>query len=484
MCTTLCAKDNFYVVKIYEAVATKSYSRSCAPSMRFRAIELITRCSLRRRPILESFRLRCVTHGLIPIQCRCSSGGSEASVIRKIGSKDPSRIEDDTGRSFYIRKVSFEVEYTDRTWTRKSYRESDHPEDFSTELIYPTPDGRLSKYTPIGESMQPEINRHSREHDYVMEGNYRPIGSPRTGSLTIGSLTTDSQTIDPFTIGRPLRKPSRMEREAARRASWIQWKAAQKDALDRQDSYRRRGLSNDCAIVLDVPEDFTAMIAEVRKQYPYYANESPVPYAFVFDQLEVAKIALIKDELVRFTRKIRPFKIMVTQVRLIGNEKNSHLTIRPEFGKNDLGNVIGRLKYQLVKKRRREKKLPPRDQTITGNMVHWLLGRFDGVERDHKELKEILRARFCFPTFVTGLKLLKRNLLQRNKWEVLGTYKFTKAPKQPKRTKAERRAERKLAGSLKEKLKAQRELISSSQQEVEPQKATIADLFATISSVP
>ena len=176
--------------------------------------------------------------------------------------------------------------------------------------------------------------------------------------------------------------------------------------------FGRRGVG-EYALSLEVDEELTKGLNAVRREF-HKPRESPSDArAWIFVDLQGSQIQKIMEETARSARKTRPFDLLANEMQLRG----SRMHISLSRGKNDLGNMVGALRYGLgyIKTTEKAKFLTKQDAKVVGSRVHWsILGfhRFDvsdekGVGNAIQKVLEDLK--YNPSGKAVGLKLWKRS---------------------------------------------------------------------------
>ncbi|MCJ1331367.1 hypothetical protein MMC10_008057 [Thelotrema lepadinum] len=228
--------------------------------------------------------------------------------------------------------------------------------------------------------------------------------------------------------GWPVKTTQTQDRESFKKLKWhgVDVKVRNDIAL-----FGRRGFG-EYAISLEINEELAAGINAIRREFHRPRDSPSDAQAWIFIDLQEKHMQKIKEELVRSARKTRIFPIRANELAIEG----SHVRLQLSMGKNDLGNMIGRLRFRLGYHKSSEtaKFLKQADALFMGAYVHWpMLGfhRFDiedrkGVANTVRQFFEDLKYRPDGKA--VGLKLWRRSTVE-NQMEEVATFPFIKEPR-------------------------------------------------------
>ena len=203
---------------------------------------------------------------------------------------------------------------------------------------------------------------------------------------------------------------------------------------DEVAQFGRRGVG-EYALSLEVDEELTKDLNAIRRELHKPRDSPSDARAWIFVDLQERHMQKIKEELARAARKTSQFYLLANEMKLQGSRMRIYLS----KGKNDLGNMVGRLRYGLgyMKSSEKAKFLTKQDALVVGSYVHWpILGfhRFDVQDKDGvgNAIQKLVEDLKYNPSGkAVGLKLWKRSTIA-GEMEEVQMWPFIKSPGSPK----------------------------------------------------
>ena len=200
------------------------------------------------------------------------------------------------------------------------------------------------------------------------------------------------------------------------------------NAKQRESREPKRSPFGDYALSLETDGKLTADLTALRQELDRYTIEAQ---AWIFFDIQETNIQAVLDALRNLARTVRPFHLRANELKIEGTRVRMYLG----QGKNDLGNLVGKVKVSMGYSKRRKRVLLVSSQELAkyGKDIHWLI--VNNYDRESttwdtqrcRFTEALNNVKYDPSARAVGLTVWRKN--EKSKMEKIETVMFSKAEK-------------------------------------------------------